>query len=187
MNLKYINYFNSKHKRKMKKIYINSFPKEERFPFWIIKKCAKSNNVFFNEILDDNKIIGIEYLILDNNVAYLMYFSIEKNKRNKGYGSIILKNLIKKYNTTLLSIELVKSNNIITKKRKNFYLKNGFYETNKYTEQNKVTYEILCSNNNYDITKNDLISIYKKMTNSKLLGYLIDKKFNLYNICFIEG
>ncbi len=39
MNLKYVDYFlvNNK-KRFVKNIYYNSFDKEERFPFWLLKK-----------------------------------------------------------------------------------------------------------------------------------------------------
>ena len=90
----------------------------------------------------------------------------------------------KKYNTIILSIETKK--NIISKKRKDFYLKNDFYETNKCTKQNGVYYELLCSNKNYVLTKDKLINIYEKMTNSKLLSFLINKKFKLFDVNFIE-
>lgn len=186
MHIKYIDYFDSKNKKRIKEIYNKSFQKEEKFPFWILKESTKSDNVLFNEIIDNNKIIGIEYMIIDNDTLYLMYFAIEANKRNKGYGSFILKDHIKKYKNVILSIESVNQNNEVTRRRKNFYLRNGFYETHKFTEQNNVKYELLCSNSNYDITKDKLINIYKKMTNSKLLEYLINKKFNLYDVIFID-
>lgn len=187
MNIKYINFFDSKSKSKIKGIYNESFPESEKFPFWILKKCSKSRNVFFNEILDDDKTIGIEYVITDNDTAYLMYFAIEENKRNKGYGSAILNDLMKKYSVVILSIESTNPNDKIAKRRKEFYLRNRFYGSGKFTEQNDIEYELLCSNNNYNIIKNKLINIYKKMTNSKLLEYLINKRFNLYDIKFVEN
>lgn len=184
--LNYTNYFESRNKKKIKEIYNSSFPKDERFPFWVLKQTAKSNNVIFNEISYDDKAIGIEYMIIDNDVAYLMYFAIDNDKRNGGYGSIVLKDLIKKYKTVILSIEKVYNSKSISNRRKWFYLRNGFYETHKYTKQNKVYYELLCSNKHYDLNKNRLINIYKNMTESKVLGYYINKKFELFDINFIS-
>ncbi len=189
MNLKYINYFASKHKNEIKNIYLNSFQKDERFPFWILKHCSKEQNVVFNVILDDKKVIGMEYIINynDENTAYLMYLAIDKKQRGKGYGSEILKDLAKKYETIILSIERPNKNFDDNKeKRKNFYLKNGFYETNKFIQDKGIEYEILCTNKNYSITKENLEKRYIKMTNSTIMKYLIGKIFNMYDSDFIE-
>lgn len=38
-------YCNSlKYKDKIEKLYLSAFPKEERFPFWILEECSKKNN-----------------------------------------------------------------------------------------------------------------------------------------------
>ena len=55
-----------------------------------------------------------------------------------------------------------------------------------FMKQICVYYELLCSNKNYVLTKDKLINIYKKMTSSKLLSYLINKKFKLFDVNFIE-
>lgn len=171
----------------IKKIYINSFYKDERFPFWILKHCSKEKNVTFNAILDNDKIIGMEYIINYENIAYLMYLAIDENQRKKGYGSKILKDLIEKYKTIILSIERPKRDLNNNKQiRKNFYLRNGFFETNKFIKDNGVEYEILCTNKNYCVTKEDLQKRYTKMTNSATMKYLIGRLFNVYNIYFIK-
>lgn len=184
MNFKYIDYYRCKYKSKVKEIYINSFPKNERFPFWILKNCSKKGNVLFNAILDNDKIIGMEYIIkYDKDTAYLMYLAINENKRGKGYGSKLLGELAEKYKTIILSIERPNKDFEESKeKRKKFYLKNGFYETNKFIQDNGVEYEILCTNKNYDVTKEDLEKRYTKMTKSFLMRYLIGKIFNMNNI-----
>ena len=182
--MNYIDYFESKHRKEIKKIYNSAFPKNEQIPFWILKQSSKSNNTILKEIVLDNKIVGILYLLVDNDTAYLMYFAIDKEMRNKGIGSRVLLDLTKQYNTIILSIENMEDP--ISKKRKDFYLRNHFYETNKYTEQNGVYYELLCSNKNYDLTKDKLVNIYKKMTNKKLLSFLINKKFKLFDVHFYE-
>lgn len=49
----------------IKEIYETSFPKSEKFPFWVLKQCAKENNVRLDAIIDRNtdKIIGMSFLI----------------------------------------------------------------------------------------------------------------------------
>lgn len=187
MNLKYVNYFLVDNKRIVKKIYYNSFDKTERFPFWILKKCAKEDTVEFNVIFKDSEIIGIEYIIKYDDIVYLMYFAINKNNRDKGCGTQVLNDLTKKYKNIILSIERdneeINDNKL---KRKRFYLRNGFIGSNKYIIDNEVEYEILTTNKKYNITKETLEKRYAKMTNSKFIKYLIGKMFNVYNIKFIK-
>lgn len=187
MNLKYIDYFASEHKNEIKKLYMNSFPKDERFPFWILKRCSKGKNVLFNVILDGDKLIGMEYIINCEHYAYLMYLAVKENQRENGYGTQILDDLTKKYGTVILSIERPnKDLNDNSAKRKKFYLRNGFYETNKFIKDNGIQYEILCTNKDYDITKEKLEERYTKMTESTIMMWLIGRVFNVYNICFIK-
>lgn len=187
MDLTYIDYFSSTHKHDIKKIYKHSFPKEERFPFWILKHCSKEENVIFNAILDKNKVIGISYIITYDTIAYFMYLAIDENLRGKGYGSKVLQDFIKKYKTIILSIERpnkdIEDNRNI---RKQFYLRNGFFETNKFIEDTGVEYEILCTNKDHDITIEDLEKRYSKMANSTIMKYLIGKIFDMQPIDFIE-
>lgn len=177
MKLKYMKYSNSMYKTNAKKLYIKSFPKEERFPFWILKKCSKEKNVVFNIILDNDKFIGIEYIITYDSIAYLMYFAIDENLRENGYGSKILKDLIERYEIVILSIEKVNQLNNNSIKRKQFYLRNGFYETNKFIKDNGIEYEVLCTNKDYNITKETLEKRYNKMSTSVIMKYLINRVF----------
>lgn len=186
MSLKYIDYFTFNRKNEIKELYINSFPKNERFPFWLLKYCSKSDNVLFNIILDNDKLIGMEYIISYDNNAYLMYFAIDKDNRGNGYGSKALEDLIKRYETVILSIERANKDLDDKKRRKNFYLRNGFIETNKFIEDNGVKYEILCTNKGYDITKENMEKRYTKMSDSPIIKYLIRKIFNAQGTYFIK-
>ena len=83
MQLKYINYSKIKKKKKFQNIYLSSFDKDERFPLWVLRLCAKEKNVEFNGIFDNEELIGLEYIVNCEDFTYLMYLAEEKNKRKK--------------------------------------------------------------------------------------------------------
>lgn len=182
MNLKYLNY--SKYKNEVKELYHKAFPKIERFPFWILEYTSKENKSILNSILDDNKVVGMEYIVNCDDSYYLMYFAIDEKLRNKNYGSKSLSDLKEKYKTVFLSIE--KPDTDLTNRRKDFYLRNGFYETGKYYEDSGVIYEVLCTNKDYIITEEILKKRYSNMSDSKVMRYIIGKIFNMNKIKFIK-
>lgn len=184
MDLMYIDYYKFRYKDKMKQLYTKAFPKDERFPFWILKHSTKNEKCILNAILEDGKFVGMEYIVNCDDAFYLMYFAIVENIRNRNYGSRILADVKQKYKTIFLSIE--KQNDQLSIRRKNFYLRNGFFETNKYYEDNNVMYEVLCTNKDYIITEEVLKKRYSNMTNSRLIKYIIGKMFNMSNIKFIK-
>ena len=183
MILKYVSYFLVKDKKKIKNIYINSFNKDERFSFLILEKCAKEKNVEFDVVFDKNDLIGFYYIVNYDDVSYLMYFAVDITKRNKGYGSMILSDLRKKHNNILLCTEFANKNvNDEKLSRRNFYLKNGFFSSNKFIVDNNVKYEILTTNKDYPITEEVLRKRYINMTKSKFIKLIIRRKFNVDNI-----
>ena len=95
MSLKYIN--NIEYANEIEKLYLNSFPKEERFPFWILEECSKENNSDLYGIIDNDKLIGMCYLVNCSNAYYLMYLAVVPDLRNQNYGSKILMDLKEKY------------------------------------------------------------------------------------------
>lgn len=175
---------------KIKEIYENSFPNSERFPFWIIKECAKENNVRLDAIIDHktDKIIGMRFLIFYDDIVYLMYMAIDKKCRNKGFGSFVLRDLIlhQVYETILLCIEKpTKDTDDIKTHRKDFYLRNGFYETGCFIEDTGVEYEFLSSSKERIITEHDLQRRYFCMTRNPLMKFIIRNTFDK-NIKFID-
>lgn len=173
MNFKYVSY--PEYKQKIKKLYLESFPKNERFPFWILRHSIKKGKATLNAIVDDHKFIGIEYIVNCDSSVYLMFFAIDKELRNKNYGTNVLKDLNEKYEIIFLSIEKPKDE--LSKRRKGFYLRNGFFETKKYCSEAGVDYEILCNNKDYDITEEIHKKRYDNMTNSKIVKFFIHRIF----------
>lgn len=182
MNLTYTN--DLEYINKIEKFYINSFPKEERFSFDILKECSNEDNSDLYVILDNNIFIGMCFLVNCDNAYYLMYLAVEPNLRNKGYGSKILNDLKCKYKTIFLSVDY--NEDIVSIKRKKFYLKNGFYKTNKIYEDTGVLYEVLCTNQEYEITENNMRKRYSNMTNNSSIYKKISDTFNTNKIIFIN-
>lgn len=173
MNFKYISY--PEYKENIKTLYFEAFPKNERFPFWILKHSIKKGKAILNSIVDNNRVIGMEYIVDCDDSFYLMYFAINKELRNNNYGTKALEDLNEKYKTVFLSIEKPKDE--LSQRRKNFYLRNGFYETKKYCTEAGVDYEILCNNKNYNITEEIHKKRYDNMTNSKIVKLCMYLKF----------
>lgn len=174
----------------IKEIYETSFPKSEKFPFWVLKQCAKENNVRLDAIIDHNtdKIIGMIFLIFYDDIAYLMYVAIDEKYRNKGFGSLVLGDLIFKQvdASILLCIERPSAKKEdIKARRKDFYLRNGFYETGCSIEDSGVEYEFLSSSKERIITENDLKKRYSCMTRNPLMKFIIKNSFDS-NINFID-
>ena len=180
----------SQGKSQIKEIYQTSFPKSEKFPFWILKQCNKENNVRLDAIIDHDtdKIIGMRFLISYDDITYLMYVAIDKEYRNKGFGSLVLRDLILRQADTaiLLCIERpsMKIEDIRTR-RKDFYLRNGFCETGCFIEDSGVEYEFLLSSKERVITENDLQKRYSCMTGNPLMKFIIKNTFD-NNINFID-
>lgn len=171
MKLKYINSGN--YIEQIEKLYLKSFPDNERFPFWILQECSKKNCSFLYAIIDEDKFVGMCYIVNCDSLYYLMYLAVESNLRNKNYGSKILRDLKERYKLLFLSIdEPVNSVNI---RRKKFYLRNGFYDTNRFYEDNGINYEILCTDDKFEITDNLMKMRYLNMTNdSKIFDAILN-------------
>ena len=178
MNFNYIN--DLKYKDELEELYLSAFPKEERFSFWILEDCSKEDNSDLYAILDNDKFVGMCYIVNCDGAYYLMYLAIQDELRNKKYGSKILEDLKEKYKTLFLSID--KPIDEISIKRKKFYLRNGFYDTNNYYEDTGVCYEVLCTNIQYEITENIMQKRYINMTSKPDLLNVISNTFNVNKV-----
>lgn len=173
LKLEYLKYPN--YNKEIKKLYTKSFPKNERFPFWILKHSMKKGKGVLQAIIYENNFIGMFYIVNCESSYYLMYLAIKEEYRNKKYGTKVLRDLHNKYGTIFLSVE--KPSNEISKRRKKFYLRNNYYETNFYCNEKNVDYEVLCNNKNYIISDEIHKKRYDNMTDSKIVKFLINQIF----------
>lgn len=133
---------------RLKSLYHQSFPIEERVPFWILAMKTKhaENNWLF--VYDDMEFLGIVYTVCYMDIVYIWYFALLPNKQGQGYGSVILQMLHKQYHDkrVILNIEIddpQSKNNELRHRRKQFYLRNGYVECGFYTKEVGVLFEML--------------------------------------------
>lgn len=133
---------------KVKNLYINEFPEYERLPFWFLVYKSKKKNSDFYAIYDDSEYIGLLYLTYYKDIVYVFYLAIDPLQQSKGYGSKILQYLRKIYKDKRLFLNIEKVDSSADNyeqrfKRKRFYEKNGFKNTNFEIEKKDIVYEIL--------------------------------------------
>ena len=89
------------------------------------------------------------------NIRYLAYFAVSRDKRSAGIGSQALKFLMERYPYAQIVTEFETpddscDNNAFRIRRRDFYLRNGFYETGWYSFYDDTEFTIACSEPVFD-------------------------------------
>ncbi|MBO4866957.1 MAG: GNAT family N-acetyltransferase [Ruminococcus sp.] len=149
MNIRLINIKRDKSDlEKIKRLYHNAFPSDERAPFGILVRGAKKPNVNFFSCRDGDKWIGFLYTVNYLDLSYVFYFAVDEALRGKGYGSAILKAAQKKYSgrRLFLAIEEVEKKYKNYQQRVNrlrFYERAGFVRTGQKMQEASVIYDLM--------------------------------------------
>ena len=154
-NLK-IKTFRVKYLFKVKRIYKQSFPKEERFSFFllVLNILRKKSKMFV--LLDKKHVNSFIYIINYKNMSFILYLATDKNVRGKGYGGYLLNWFTEnnKEKDIFLNIEDVDSKHKDyeeRKKRLSFYLNNSFFLTNYFSIEESGIFNILSSKKNFNL------------------------------------
>jgi len=136
----------------VKAVYFDSFPPNERMPFWMMEAMSKLWNTGFLSFYDNDKLCGFIYYAVQFSQVFVMFFAVNRELRSKGYGSEILNELQKLYPAKTVIVSIEHSNNDKTgelERRKRFYLRNGFKETGYLIRLKGVEQEILVRNGQF--------------------------------------
>lgn len=158
-------------KPKVKELYLSAFPDYERYPFWLLVYKSKKKNTDFYVIYDDSEYIGLLYLTYYKDIVYVFYLAIDPAHQSKGYGSKILQYLQQTYNDKRLFLNIEKversaDNYEQRVKRKRFYEKNGFINTDFEIEGKDIVYEILYSGG--EVYEDEYYAVFKSYLGSFL-------------------
>lgn len=138
----------------IKRIYFEAFSKKERMPFPMMVAMSKLWNTQFWGFYDGDAPCGLIYLASNRKIIFVMFFAVDKSLRSKGYGSSILRQLKNEYpdKKIIISIEPCSANAsdiALRKRRKSFYLRNGYKETGYMVKMNGVVQEIIITNGKF--------------------------------------
>jgi GNAT superfamily N-acetyltransferase len=141
---------NADNKQRVKEIYFNSFPKNERMPFWLMLVMSKLWNTQFLAFCDGETVCGFAYMAVTRKLIFVMFLAVDEGIRSYGYGSRILDELRLRFpaRKMIVSIERCDTEavDIETRiRRKQFYMRNAFVETGYFLKLSGVEQEILVS------------------------------------------
>lgn len=153
MTVKKVTFFN-KDLQKIKGLYKEAFPKVERIPFWLLLVGAGLGRIDFLAFYQTGRLCGIACLTSLENLTNILYLAVDCKIRSKGCGSRILKVIrkLRKGHTIVLDIEkpdLKADNYKQRKRRKEFYLRNGFSSSGYGYSFLGEDYEILNANGRF--------------------------------------
>lgn len=132
----------------VKPLFISAFPKEERPPFFMMKRGVKKANGDLLIVRDGEKFVGFAYLMAGKRAAYLFFLAISDDCRNKGYGSEVLAGLKEAYpdKSIFLAREMLDEsaeNYTDRVRRHGFYLRNGFIDLVVKIKEGSVIYDVM--------------------------------------------
>ena len=118
--------------KEIERLYNSSFPKNERIDFErLIRMLGDDRHMYV--YLEDEKIIGMAYFFIFEDIAYLGYICVEEELRNSGYGTAILNRIKEEYQGYRIGIDIeeVKQNSGNSEervRRRDFYIRNGLQQ-----------------------------------------------------------
>lgn len=161
------NFKNTFDRKEIKHIYLQSFPKYEQLPWWIMRFLTVREGIDIIGYYDGEKLCGFTYTVTAGNIIFVLFFAVKSDLRGKGYGSAILQYL-KDNNpekSVLLNVELLdpSANNFEERvQRFGFYKKNGFYDTGYDIEEVGDVFRVLATTPTFD--QKEYLQIFKKMS-----------------------
>ncbi|MCD8194979.1 MAG: GNAT family N-acetyltransferase [Coprobacillus sp.] len=140
---------------KIENLAKEAFPPSEYVPPKAFLKATEMQEVDFWAFFDENLFVGYVVIRHKMNFAYLFFLAVQKELRNKGYGTQILKLLENLYPDAIqiVDFEMIDSecqNNDMRIRRKNFYLRNGYKEINLFYYFNNENFEIMSKKTPFD-------------------------------------
>lgn len=146
---------NEKTKDYFEYLYDEAFPEYEQVEIQKLYKLANKELIDINLIAHDDQYTGLAVVFLNDDINLLSYFAIDPEYRGEGLGSKSLDVLLNSYDDLMIEIESTKEQNAsdikTRKKRKNFYIKNGFYNMNEDINYFGTDMELMVTNEDASI------------------------------------
>ncbi len=133
---------------RMKKLYEEAFPANERVPFWLLRRRAFQHRADFWNLYDNDTWLGMAYVINNEELAYVFYLAIDKDLRGRNYGTAAIKTILEHYPGKRVFLALEDWEEDCENKeqrigRHNFYLRSGLKDLPYKLRESKVVYRIM--------------------------------------------
>lgn len=135
--------------RDVKKLFLEAFPGDERFPFLLLALNAVRPCIRFAAFYDEGVFCGFIYAVKTRDMVFILYLAASSSVRSKGIGTRIIEEA-KRRNTgcpIALDIETPldeSAPNLEQRlRRKAFYTKNGFVDTGLRLDEKEGFYDVL--------------------------------------------
>ena len=123
----------SKYLEETMRLYQDSFPANERRPLMPLITDPKKEGVIF-AVLNEDQYVGFIALLTHEKITHILYFATEESLRDKGFGKRILQLVKEAFPDHIIIADVEEldeesDNSEQRKKRIQFYLKNGYRQT----------------------------------------------------------
>ena len=161
----------SKNYRDVKALYLAAFPAVERLPYLPLVLNAQRRLANFYAYYDDEKFVGLAYLLENKEVVYLFFLAVNTKIRSRGYGTAILQDIKKLAGErpiilAMEPLDKTAQNYQQRVKRVDFYKKNGFKITDYYYHEGKEVYQVMATDDALDIRS------VERLTKKAVLGLI---------------
>ena len=133
----------------------DAFPPEEYLAPDTLAEMSKADNFDFWALTDADLFIGFMVVQTHKDLAYLFFLAIDPSCRVKGYGSRAIETLRtlypgKKQVVDFERLDETAPNNEQRRKRRQFYLRNGYKETGLFLSYLGVDYEVFYMGSDFE-------------------------------------
>ena len=123
--------------QQLRQLYQTAFPVEEQIPWDDLMRLIGQMNLDFTAYYDGGNLIGFTIVYPRPVFNWYWYFAVRPELRGQGKGLMILTALIEKYKGQSCVLDMESPRQIcenmeLRKRRHDFYLRNGFRDTNVY-------------------------------------------------------
>lgn len=171
---------------KVRALYENAFPAEERIPIRYLENGHQGNGDFI-AFYQGDVFCGFFYLLTFGDLTNILFLAVDRSLRGNGYGTKALQAIrsMKPDNRIILDIEAVEKhadNHSQRLKRRDFYLKNGYTGSGITYRWRGVPYELLITGGT--ITKKEFKQFWKTPDRQRdsLMEGLLQKPFAVIDI-----
>ncbi|MCL2358094.1 MAG: GNAT family N-acetyltransferase [Defluviitaleaceae bacterium] len=148
----------------VKNLYTTAFPKQEQVALPFLISRTKKAGVNFDAFYDEDEFVGLTYTISHKDIIYLWYLATAPGLRSKGYGSQIMQYLYDAHPNKRIVLNLdiqdeTAPDSEIRKRRKEFYIRNGYSSTGYKCLFNRNKLDVMYINGN--VTFEEFASVFK--------------------------